>query len=844
MKTFYYFKKINLLYIGLMLALTLIVNTNSFSQPTLLGMTSQGGEGAGVIFALSPGASAYSYQYNLSVLNPGNYPKGMVEASNGKLYGTTTFGGALGFGILFEYDIATNSYIKKVDFDGTLIGKHPSGSLIQAENGKLYGMTSAGGAYDFGVIYEYDITYNSCVKKVDFDGQLKGAKPIATLMQASNGRFYGTTSAGGEYDNGVLFAYDPFTNALSKKIDFNTGTHGAYPNGILVEGAAGKLYGMAAEGGANGKGLIYEYNFLNNSFSVKMSFNGSNGRNPYNNSLVKVTNSKLYGMTTVGGVNDLGVLFEYDIVSNSYIKKVDFGGVNFGASPIGGVIKADNGNLYGATVYGGLNGFGVMFEFDLATNNFNKKLDFIAASGGANPGNLLMQASDGKIYGITSYGGAFNKGILFDYDISKSIYNKRLDFVDKSDGCMPKGSLMLASNNLLYGLTTEGGLYDMGVLFEYDMIKNTYEKKLNFDGEGIGANPSGSLVQTANGKMYGLTPKGGSYGNGVLFEYDHENKILIKKNDFTGTIDGKRPYGSLVYASNDKLYGMTSSGGTGNMGVLFEYDYINETYTKKVEFSGVANGSTPMASLIQAENGKLYGLTSSGGMHQFGVLFEYDYKSNTLVKKVDFDGTTKGRYPMGNLVQAYDGKLYGMTYEGGANNLGVIFSYDPKANIFTKKIDFTMANGSNPRGGLVQSKNGKLYGMTSYGGANNLGVLFEYDFKDNTYAKKMDFDAAHGGNPGSGNLIEVLSIATGIEMTEASSNTLLVFPNPTEDILTIEFDKPIGDISVVNSIGQVIIQKNVVDNNALINLSEYPDGVYFLRLKQHYGNNYKKIVKK
>lgn len=825
-----------------MLVLTIIVNTNIFSQPMLFGMTSKGGDGAGVIFSMSPGASMHSFQYNMPIINPGDYPKGLIEARNGKLYGTTMFGGAFGFGILFEYDRATNTYTKKFDFNGSANGKNPSGSLIQAENGMLYGMTSAGGAFDYGVIFEYDITYDICTKKMDFNGKVNGAKPFSTFMLASNGRFYGTTSSGGEYDDGVLFEYSYSSNSYLKKIDFIANSKGAYPNGTLVEGAQGKLYGMAAEGGAFNKGLIYEYDFITNICTKKMDFNGVNGRNPYNNSLMKASDSKLFGMTTTGGINDLGVLFEYDIASNAFSKKIDFGGSNYGATPIGTVIKASDGKLYGANVSGGVHGFGVLFEYDMEAGTFIKKLDFFAISGGADPANLLMEASDKKIYGLTNYGGTFNKGVLFEYDLDNSFYTKKLDLIDKSNGADPKGSLMLASNGYLYGLTSQGGLSGKGVLFEYDVIKHIYTKKFSFDGEGTGANPNGNLIQAANGKLYGFASQGGSYSGGVLFEYDTETNVLSKKVDFDGANNGKKPNGSLIEAPNGMLYGMTNSGGINNVGVLFEYDYGNDTYTKKIDFSGITNGSNPFGSLIYSHTGKLYGLTSAGGMHQFGVLFEYDFKSNTLVKRVDFNGTINGRYPMGDLVQANNGRLYGMTSEGGENNLGVIFEYDQKENLITKKFDFSLENGSNPRGSLMHASNGKLYGMTSLGGANNLGVIFEYDVLTNTYTKKMDFDAEHGANPIFGNIIEVLGV-TGLETAQTTEGSLLIFPNPTLDLITIKSENPVENLLVVNSLGQIIIQKNNSGNKVDIDLRGYPEGVYYLRLKQVNGIINKRIVK-
>ena len=136
------------------------------------------------------------------------------------------------------------------------------------------------------------------------------------------------------------------------------------------------------------------------------------------------------------------------------------------------------------------------------------------------------------------------------------------------------------------------------------------------------------------------------------------------------------------------------AGGEINNGVLFEYDLAKDTLSKRKDFDGI-NGSYPIGSLMQASNGKLYGMTIEGGSNGVGVLFEYDFATNILTKKVDFEGNSTGSYTPGNLIQANNGKLYGMTLGGGTNDDGVIFEYDPATNIFTKKIDFDGNNGRN-----------------------------------------------------------------------------------------------------------------------------------------------------
>ena len=117
-----------------------------------------------------------------------------------------------------------------------------------------------------------------------------------------------------------------------------------------------------------------------------------------------------------------------------------------------------------------------------------------------------------------------------------------------------------------------------------------------------------------------------------------------------------------------------------------------------------------------------------------------------LYKAKDFD-STDGAYPYGSLIQARDGKLYGMAYGGGSNDGGVIFSYDLASSTYTKLKDFDFTNGSYPYGSLFQASDGKLYGSTSDGGSNDYGVIFSFDPITSTYTKLIDYDGTNGANP-------------------------------------------------------------------------------------------------
>jgi uncharacterized repeat protein (TIGR03803 family) len=265
-----------------------------------------------------------------------------------------------------------------------------------------------------------------------------------------------------------------------------------------------------------------------------------------------------------------------------------------------------------------------------------------------------------------------------------------------------------------------GGIKNAGVIFSFDPSSSTYKKLKDFDTDD--ANPQGSLLQASDGKLYGMTLNGGSSGNGVVFSFDPSSttyKKLKNLDYYSGN-----PFHSLIQAGDGKLYGMIAYGGSSGIGVIFSFNISSSTFSTVKDFE-YPEGSTPKG-LMQASDGKLYGMTLNGGSSGTGVVFSFDPSSATFKKLKDLS-STNGSNPYGSLIQASDGKLYGMAAYGGSKNIGVIFSYDFSTSSYIKLKDFENTGGASPHGSLVQASNGKLYGMTTSGGSSNYGVIFSFD---------------------------------------------------------------------------------------------------------------------
>jgi len=756
-----------LLTIGLFLASTLFVQSQTLYGTTFYGGSNKGGTLDQLIVGTNNLTIAKSFE--TFARNP--QFTSLVQASDGKLYGMTSEGGVFNAGIIFSYDPNSSTFSKLKDFD-VANGGYPYGSLIQAADGNLYGMTTYGGNDDRGVIFSFNPGSAIYQKLMDFDSA-NGSNPSGALLEANQGKLYGITGVGGSHNAGVLFSYDITLSSYSKLEDFDS-AGGYYPSGTLVQAMDGKLYGTTTMGGTTNNGVIFSFDTLSSDYESLYNFDLLNGASPTGN-LSQAGDGNLYGMTATGGSNGYGVIFSYDPNNLNYTKLADFDGIN-GAAASGGLVQADDGKLYGMTWGGGLDFVqaGVIFSFDPSSMTYSMVHSFYYPNGGR-PFGSLLRASDGKLYGLASneglgYNSGLESGVIFSFDPTTNTYATLKHLGSNEDGSNASAALTRGKDGKLYGQTTFGGSNSAGVIFTYNPSNSTYAKVKDLDYDG-GSHPYGSLVQASDGKFYGMTAYGGvstdpeylvRWGDlGVIFSFDPVSSTYSNLVDFTtnGGYLGGHPYGSLVQADDGKLYGMTSYNGRGyrasGSGILFSFDPDLSTYSVLKDFSNFdpggnflddLNGGNPYGSLLKASDGKLYGLTSGGGINSAGVIFSYEPGSDTYTKLVDLNDAN-GSHPYGTLIQASDDKLYGMTYDGGSNNAGVIFSFNVLTSTYTKLVDLNDNDGSNPYGSLMQANDGKLYGMTSGGGANDLGAIFSFDPATSSYTKLLDYDGANGSTP-------------------------------------------------------------------------------------------------
>ena len=725
----------------------LFVLGRASAQEKFWGMTPTGGiSGTGVIFNINSDGTGFikSHDFFSPFAGLSPYYTNLIEVSPGVLYGMTRDGGTYGSGVIFEYNYVTGQYSKKHDFN-VIEGSLPYGSLMLASNGKLYGMTVGGGDSQVGVLFEFDINNNGYSVKFNFDFA-NGSMPYGGLAEGPNGKLYGMTSAGGITNTGVLFEYDLGTGSFLKVRDFEMDVTGVTPYGSLILASNGKMYGLTSEGGAGGAyfgGVLFEFEPASKTYTEKKSLGlNQSGYKPMGD-LMEYPDGKLYGTTWGGGLN-FGTLFSYDPVTDILAQRFNF---TFEGRP-GGTLVLAGGKLYGyaTETFGNPDtGPGGLFEFDPATSLYVHLTDVNYVNATKSKGSL-MRALNGKLYGMTVDGASTGGGILYEYTIANQSIKRLFDFNLTYDGAAPAGNLAQAFNGKLYGLTPRGGgSINSGVLFEIDMSSTAYSKKHEFVHTGF--EPRGSLLLHPNGKLYGLTFYGANYYSyGTIFEYDPNSDQETDLVTFDPNL-GKYPEGSLALGLNGKMYGTTRFGGTQDKGVIFEFDPFSLALTKKYDFNGMS-GSNPTGDLVMAPNHKFYG-TAGGGVNNFGVLFEFDPQSGLFQKLYDFTGDA---IAPGDLVVGPDGKLYGMTRYGGDVLSGILYMYDQDNRIFQKLFDFGKGTykAGTPYGRLSVSPNGKLYGMTRGGSTAyyaDFGTIFEFDPSSHEFNVSKLFDGLNGSDP-------------------------------------------------------------------------------------------------
>lgn len=329
-----------------------------------------------------------------------------------------------------------------------------------------------------------------------------------------------------------------------------------------------------------------------------------------------------------------------------------------------------------------------------------------------------------------------------------------------ADGAAPNGQLAADKSGMLYGTTDTGGAGGGGTVFRFDPasgILTTLYSFTTFGAKGYG--PASGVIIDAKGMIYGATEAGGTgacnLGCGTVFKLDPSTGALRTLVDFQDLAQGARPEGLVLYGG--QLYGVTIFGGyipgVGNSGAgtVFTVDPKTKTFTSLHAFNepGVPDGVAPTAALVPGPDGRLYGVASSGGPNGSGTVFALDTLTAAVSVIHAFDYHVDGAAPTGKLL-VRNGQLLGTTRAGGptAAGDGVVFSVNPTTGALTNLYSFAGgADGLNTQAGVVLGPNGRVFGVTNQGGGSGAGTIFSVKLTSQVHTVLHDFSISDGSAP-------------------------------------------------------------------------------------------------
>jgi len=356
---------------------------------------------------------------------------------------------------------------------------------------------------------------------------------------------------------------------------------------------------------------------------------------------------------------------------------------------------------------------------------------------GNRPTGGLVQGVDGNFYGTTVSGGTGGVGTVFKIGAGGNLTS--LHSFNGSDGLDPFAGLVLGIDGNFYGTSLTGGFDNLGSAFQMTPNGTVSQVYSLCAQQGcVGEIAYAPLLQGTDGNLYGTAQQGGNnscsglgVGCGTVFKLTPSG-TLTTLYAFTGP-DGVGPYAGLTLGADGNLYGTTEYGGTGDNKSCIENSGLGCGTVFRITPSGTlttiysfcsqtncADGYGPQGGLVQAADGNFYGTAHWGGAKGDGTVFRIS-PGGSLTTLHSFTGYPHdGANPIGGLIQATDGDLYGTTPSGGANFTGgTIYQMSPSGSLTTLYSFCALPkcnDGSSPYDNLLQATDGNLYGTTSMGG--------------------------------------------------------------------------------------------------------------------------------
>jgi uncharacterized repeat protein (TIGR03803 family) len=644
------------------------------SEGAFYGTARGGPAGKGTIYRMRPGGRVETL-WSFRGADGESPLAGLVEGSDGFLYGTTHQGGIDQFGTVFR--MSKDGQLTTLVSLNSAVGGFPSGRLIETPEGSFLGVAAGRGAYSNGTVFKVT-TAGDVTVLADFTG-LNGGSPRSGLVRGADGNYYGTTDEGGT-GRGTIFRLTP-EGTLTTLKSLHT-ADGIWPSELLL-GRDGNFYGMTRYGGANDRGTLFKMS-PDGDFTVLTSF--ANPRVPsFPSQLVQDSAGAIYGTldraifkyTATGGVeiaDDPRERIDYDYWS--------------------GLASDGKGGFVGTTTQGEGPGEGRIFAFR-APGDFQTLALF--GEKGARIGESLARGDNGEIYATTEVGVNGYGSVV---QLSPTGEVQTVHAFSGRDGSEPKGGLVRAKNGSFYGTTGRGGDHDCGTVFKFTPgigVSTLY----SFPNEGSNSTDAW-LASAGNGDVYGVTHFGGAFGYGTVFRIEADD-LVTRIAELNGSIC-RYPDAALVEAADGSFYGTA-----------------HKDYSERVTFRIVPDGQIAVVArsikssynnasrMIRCADGAFYGCEY--GSINPGRIFKLTPAGQITTVAV-FSAET-GTYPKAGMVEGPDGFLYGTASGGGAHGFGTVFRASREGEIVALH-SFDGVSAAYPQTTPIVGTDGHIYGAADH----------------------------------------------------------------------------------------------------------------------------------
>lgn len=395
--------------------------------------------------------------------------------------------------------------------------------------------------------------------------------------------------------------------------------------------------------------------------------------------------------------------------------------------------------------------------------------------------NDAQRADSGHYYVVVSnYTGAITSSVAL-VTVMSAIYEVVHHFgTNSQDGINGWGPLTLGSDGWLYGCARNGAISNSGVIFKMQLDGAGYTVLHRFQPVTDGANALGGVIEGSDGLLYGTCAVGGTNNSGTIFRLERDGTGFTVLRHLLSTGDCRNPQGALLEAADGMLYGTAYNGGGFARGGVFRLNKNGSAYQiiSGFNFAGTFAPRGPLGGVIEAADGTLFGTTELGGSTNKGAVFRLSKDGSAQMLLASL-GTVEGGLvsPDGNLLLANDGLLYSCAYSGGASNLGGIFRMATNGASFAiiKHFGDTIGDGLEPRAGLIQLPNGQIAGTTRIGGAANQGAVFTLNRNGANYLTRRSFTGADGARSRSPLLLTPGNVVYGMTFGGGTSDQGVIY---------------------------------------------------------------------